>query len=74
MEENCVGRNESIWKKKQQQKKNSRYGVPFSHLFTELEICPIEVHISLIQVQISTIDLHISIIQLEISPNRLNCR
>ena len=50
------------------------YGVPFSHLFTELQISPIEVHISPIQLQISTIDLQISTIQLEISPNRLNCR
>ena len=37
-----------------------RYGVPFSHLFTELQISPIEVHISPIQLQISTIDLQIS--------------
>ncbi len=36
------------------------YGVPFSHLFTELQISPT------IDLQISTI-----IIQLEISPNRL---
>ena len=36
------------------------YGVPFSHLFTEL--------------QISSIDLQISPIELEISSNRLNCR
>ena len=50
------------------------YGVPFSHLFTELQISAIEVHISPIQLQISTIDLQISTIQLEISPNRLNCR
>ena len=33
------------------------YGVPFSHLFTEL--------------QISSIDLHISPIELQISPNEL---
>ena len=50
------------------------YGVPFSHLFTELQISPIEMHISPIQLQISTIDLQISTIQLEVSPNRLNCR
>ena len=36
------------------------YGAPFSHLFTELKISPIEVHISAIQLQISS--------------NRLNCR
>ena len=52
----------------------SHYGVPFSHLFTELQISPIEVHISPIQLQISTIHLQISTIQLGISPNRLNCR
>ena len=43
------------------------YGVPFSHLFTALEISPIEL-------EISTIDLQISTIHLEISPDRLNCR
>ena len=47
------------------------YGVPFSHLFTALEISPIE---SPIELEISTIDLQISTIHLEISPNRLNCR
>ena len=36
------------------------YGAPFSHLFTELKISPIE--------------LKISTIQLKISSNRLNCR
>ena len=46
------------------------YGVPFSHLFPELQIYPIEVHISPIQLQITTIDLQISTIQLEISTNR----
>ena len=50
------------------------YGVPLSHLFTELQISPIEVHISPIQLQISKIDLQMFTIQLEISPNRLNCR
>ena len=50
------------------------YGVPFSHLFTELQISPIEVHIFPIQLQISTIDLQISTIELEISPNGLNSR
>ena len=45
------------------------YGVPFSHLFPELQISPIEVHISPIELQISTIDLQISTIQLEISTN-----
>ena len=50
------------------------YGVPFSHLFTELQISAIEVHISPIQLQISPIQLEISAIQLEISPNRVNCR
>ena len=43
------------------------YGAPFSHLFTELKISPIEVHISAIQLQISTIHLKISSNQLEIS-------
>ena len=38
---------------------------PFSHLFTELKISPIEVHI------ISAIQLEISPIQLKISPNQL---
>ena len=41
--------------------------MPFSHLFTELEISPIEL-------EISPIELEISKIQLGISPNRLNCR
>ena len=41
------------------------YGVPFSHLFTEL-------HIYLIHLEISSIHLEISTIQLEISPNELN--
>ena len=50
------------------------YGVPFSHLFTELQISAIEVHISPIQLQISPIQLQISPIQLQISPNRVNCR
>ena len=43
------------------------YGAPFSHLFTELKISPIEVHISAIQLQISPIHLKISSNQLEIS-------
>ena len=38
------------------------YGVPFSHLFTELQISAIEVHISPIQLQISPIQLEISAI------------
>ena len=38
------------------------YGTPFSHLFTELKIPPIEVHISAIQLQISPIQLKISAI------------
>ena len=50
------------------------YGVPFSHLFTELQISAIEAHISPIQLQISPIQLEISAIQLEISPNRVNWR
>ena len=50
------------------------YGVPFSHVFTALEISPIELEISPIELEISTIDLQISTIHLEISPNRLNCR
>ena len=49
------------------------YGVPFSHLFTELQISAIEVHIGLspIQLQISPIQLQISPIQLQISPIQL---
>ena len=43
------------------------YGAPFSHLFTELKISPIEVHISANQLQISPIHLKISSNQLEIS-------
>ena len=43
------------------------YGAPFSHLFTELKISPIEVNISAIQLQISPIHLKISSNQLEIS-------
>ena len=43
------------------------YGAPFSHVFTELKISPIEVHISAIQLQISPIHLKISSNQLEIS-------
>ena len=46
-----------------------RYGVPFSHLFTELQISPIEVHIPPIELDISAIELHIYPIQLQISPN-----
>ena len=46
------------------------YGAPFSHLFTELKISPIEVHISAIELEISPIELKISAIQLQISPNR----
>ena len=42
------------------------YGTPFSHLFTELKISPIEVHISAIQLEISPIQLKISPNQLEI--------
>ena len=45
-------------------------GAPFSHLFTELKISPIEVHISAIQLEISPIKLKISPNQLEISTNR----
>ena len=46
------------------------YGAPFSHLFTELKISPIEVHRSAIQLEISPIQLKISPNQLEISTNR----
>ena len=46
------------------------YGAPFSHLFTELKISPIEVHISAIELEISPIQLKISAIELQISPNR----
>ena len=45
------------------------YGAPFSHVFTELKIFPIEVHISAIQLDISPIQLKISLNQLEISTN-----
>ena len=52
------------------------YGAPFSHLFTELkispielEISPIELKISAIELQISPIHLKISTIHFEISPN-----
>ena len=45
------------------------YGAPFSHLFTELKISPIEVHISAIELEISPIELKISAIELQISPN-----
>ena len=38
------------------------YGAPFSHLFTELKIYPIEVHISAIELEISAIQLKISAI------------
>ena len=46
------------------------YGAPFSHLFTELKISPIEVHMSAIELEISPIELKISAIELQISPNR----
>ena len=46
------------------------YGAPFSHLFTELKISPIELKISPIQLKISPIQLKISPNQLEISTNR----
>ena len=46
------------------------YGAPFSHLFTELKISPIELKISTIQLKISPIKLKISPNQLEISTNR----
>ena len=46
------------------------YSAPFSHLFTELKISPIEVHISAIELEISPIELKISAIELQISPNR----
>ena len=46
------------------------YGAPFSHLFTELKISPIEVHIPAIELEISPIELKISAIELQISPNR----
>ena len=48
----------------------NHYGAPFSHLFTELKISPIEVHISAIELEISQIELKISAIELQISPNR----
>ena len=48
----------------------NQYGVPFSHLFTELKISPIEVHISAIELQISPIQLKISAIELQKSTNR----
>ena len=40
------------------------YGTPFSHLFTELKISPIEVHISPIQLEISPNQFQISPIEL----------
>ena len=46
------------------------YGAPFSHLFAELKISLIEVHISAIELEISPIQLKISAIELQISPNR----
>ena len=46
------------------------YGAPFSHLFTELKISPIEMHIAAIELEISPIELKISAIELQISPNR----
>ena len=46
-------------------------GVPFSHLFTELQISPIEVHIYPIEVHISPIQLQIPPNQLQISPIQL---
>ena len=51
-------------------KLSDMYGAPFSHLFTELKISPIEVHISAIELEISPIQLKISAIELQISPNR----
>ena len=56
------------WKKKHT--KTMSHGAPFSHLFTELKISPIEVYISAIELEISPIQLKISAIELQISPNR----
>ena len=53
-----------------ERKSSVTYGAPFSHLFTELKISPIVVHISAIELEISTIQLKISAIELQISPNR----
>ena len=59
------------WEKRwQMQFHPDKYGAPFSHLFTELKISPIEVHISAIELEISPIELKISAIELQISPNR----
>ena len=51
----------------------SGYGVPFSHVFTELQISPIEGHISAIELEISQNRqyLEISPIQLNVSPIQL---
>ena len=53
-------------------RKGKIYGTPFSHVFTELKISPIEVHISPIQFSdtVSPNQLRISPIELQISPNR----
>ena len=50
------------------------YGVPFSHLFTELQISPIEVHISPIQLQISPNRPNWRYIQFNCRYLQFNCR
>ena len=50
------------------------YGVPFSHLFTELQISRIEVHISPIQLQISPNRPNLRYPQFHCRYLQLNCR
>ena len=50
------------------------YGAPFSHLFTELKISPIEVHISAIQLQISSNRLNCRYLQMNCRYLQMNCR
>ena len=51
-----------------------QYGAPFSHLFTELKISPIEVHISAIQLQISSNRLNCRYLQMNCRYLQMNCR
>ena len=50
------------------------YGAPFSHVFTELKISPIEVHISAIQLQISSNRLNCRYLQMNCRYLQMNCR
>ena len=65
-----LGNQQSPERNEQESPDGVMYGAPFSHLFTELKISPIEVHISAIELEISPIQLKISTIELQISPNR----